>query len=425
MTAATWAAVHVGDTVRGADGRDWAVTDRVPGLTWLGSGVSDAVFGLRLGDRAVTTRRGLHEPVALVGYTDRGEMFAAAEAFIDAGLNPELLGETVTAATVDQFTTPSQPVKHDRYGRYLLPDPETGKERAWTRVTTVARTLADEYGLTQWKLRQVAKGLALRPDLIAGAAAADPEADKGTLNEIAEQAMERAGSSSGRNLGTALHTFTHRLNRGGPLPPDEVPQALHKDLYAYQEALRSHGLAVRPDCMERVVILPELGVAGRFDCVVSQPAGVTKAAPLSILDLKTAKDVSYSWLEIAIQEAFYTRAPLIWNESTQQYDPMPAVDRDRGLVLHLPVGKAHAQIYGVNLVRGWACAELAMGVRAARSEAKSLAWLVQPEPADLLRHNVSRATREDLARLWELHHPRGEWTEEIHTLATARLAELS
>src|SRR5690606_2671448 len=43
--------------------------------------------------------------------------------------------------------------KRDRYGRYLIPDPATGKERAWMRATTLADTLDDRYNLELWKLR--------------------------------------------------------------------------------------------------------------------------------------------------------------------------------------------------------------------------------------------------------------------------------
>jgi hypothetical protein len=333
--------------------------------------------------------------------------------------------------TADPFTAPAAPaggaIKRDRFGRYLLPDPVTGKERAWTRATTVARTLADEYHLTLWKMRQVAKGMALRPDLVAGAAAADPEADKGTLNDIAEKAMEAAGSSVGGTLGTALHSFTARLDsEGGYIESLGAPIALHGDLVEYVGTVERHRLRTQPEYVERVVILPDLGIAGTFDRIFGQPPGQTKAAPLAIGDLKTGKSIDYSALEIAIQLAIYANAPLIWNPATGSYEPMPDdVCKARGLVVHLPVGKAHGLVYGIDLIKGWRYAQLALQVRAARSEAKSLIWLVDPEPADLALHRVSRApNRAELARLWEQLHPKGLWTEEVMAAATARLAEL-
>jgi hypothetical protein len=136
--------------------------------------------------------------VAKTDHTALGR--GSVNTLLNAGLMPELLEDKTMT---DPFAAPAalaEP-KHDRYGRYLLPDPQTGKEQAWTRVSTVARTLADEYGLTQWKLRMAAKGIALRPDLIAAAAAADVDADKKRLDEIAESAMERAGAGAGRQPG--------------------------------------------------------------------------------------------------------------------------------------------------------------------------------------------------------------------------------
>ena len=273
----------------------------------------------------------------------------------------------------------------------------------------------------------VAKGIELRPDLIASAVAADPNTDKSTLDEIAEKAMERAGSSTGAMLGTALHSFVQRLDRGEPAASLGAPAPLDRDLATYLATLRDHGLRTSSEWTERVVVCPELGIAGRLDRLVGQRPGMTHAAPLAVLDLKTGKDLSYAWLEIAIQLAIYARAPLACNPTTGAYEPMPAdIDRDRALVLHLPVGKGAGQVYGVDIAKGWAAAQLAMAVRAARTEAKSLAWLVQPTPTQLALHSVSRAgSQQELAELWERLHPRGLWTEEVHVAAQLRMQEIT
>lgn len=425
----TWGQVCAGDTVRGADQRTWTVIETVRGCTWLGSGKTDMHLILRLDGRRVTVRRGAHEPVDIVSRADHSDL-AAAYAVLASQFTLTVLEDTLSTATADPFTPPAgapgQSVKRDRFGRYLLPDPVTGKERAWTRATTVARTLADEYHLTLWKMRQVAKGLALRPDLVAGAAAADPEADKGTLNEIAEKAMERAGSSAGATMGTALHSFAERLDRGEALDAIGAPPPLDADLREYAATLKRHRLTVRREYVERIAVLPELGIAGTFDRIVGQPAGQSKAKPLAVLDLKTAKSVDYSMLEIAIQLALYAHAPLMWDPAAGRFEPMPAgVDRERALVLHLPVGKAHGQVYGVNIIEGWEYAQLALKVREARSRGKGMGWLVDPDPADLALLRVTRAAdRAELARLWEQLQPQGLWTEEVNAAATDRLREL-
>lgn len=421
----TWGEVHAGDVVRGADQRGWTVTGVQRGAAWLGSGRREVHLTLRLDDRTAEVRRGVAEPVDITTRADHRDTAAACAALIEHGLTATILEETLS----DPFTTPAAPktaaVRHDRFGRYVLPDPDTGKERSWTRATTVARTLADEYHLTRWKMRQVAKGMALRPDLVAGAAAADPEADKSTLDDIADKAMERAGGSAGSTVGTALHAFAQRINLGEPLASLGAPAPLDADLREYVDTLARHHLRVRGELTERVIVVPALGIAGKLDAIVEQPTGVTKSAPLAVMDLKTAKSIDYSLLEIAIQLAIYSRAAALWDPARGEYEPMPAVDQERALVLHLPVGKAHGQIYGLNIAQGWEYTQLAGQVRAARSGAKNLGWLVGPEPADLALHRVRRAADQaELARLWDLLHPKGLWTEEVNAAAATRFDEL-
>lgn len=428
MSGATWGQVHVGDTVRGADQRAWEVVGRCVAETWVLSG-QRAAFLLRRGERTASIKRALSAPVDMISRADHSAEAAAIAALIEQSISFDVLEEHVTQ-TADPFTpastapgTAEAQIKRDRFGRYLLPDPVTGDEQAWTRASTVARTLADEYNLARWGERMVAKGVAIRPDLVAGAAAAHSDRDKSTLDGIAKQAKDAAEASSGANFGTALHSFTERYDRGESLAALTAPTPLDADLRAYAEAMRTHGLKSRH--IERVVVVPELGVAGKFDRLVEQPPGATKADALAVLDLKTAKSVDYGWLEMSIQLAIYSRAAFIWDPATGTYEPMPAVDQARALVLHLPVGKATAQLYGVNIAKGWEYAQIAIAVRAARSSAKQLAWLVEPDPEALLLHRVARAVdRAELGALWEHHAPAGEWTETVHAAAGLRLAEI-
>ena len=470
--AMTWGRIHVGDTVRGADGRVWVVCERVAGPSWVLAGET-ARFVLRLGDRAVAVTRRADEPVAVVEVANHRAEAVAYGALTDAGLVVEVLEETTVSDTTEDLqgvadhpsgvptaaelgayagvldvvkpaglgdrpltpaerpdvaTLPSAPAqrnaepRRDRWGRYLLPDPITDKERAWTRVSTVARTLADEYHLARWGERMVAKGLALRPDLIAGAAAADVDADKGTLDSIAKQAKERAGSTAGANMGTAFHTFAQRLDGGEPLAALGAPAPLDADLTAYVDMLTAAKLIVVPAYMERIVVLPELGIAGTLDRLMAHRTG--KDLPLSVLDLKSGKTVDFGWLEYAIQQALYARAAFMWDAATGAYHTMPPVNQDRALIAHVPIGKAKAQLYGVNIIEGWRLAQVAIQVREARTAASKglLSWLVEPDDkAALALHNVSRAaSRDELAALWDRLHPAGLWTDEVNAAAASR-----
>src|SRR6266566_3631546 len=133
---------------------------------------------------------------------------------------------------------PEPPV--DRWNRYRIPDPVTSKERSWTRVSTWARAVADEFNLQQWAERHVALGLALRGDLllhVAALAALDQEnlENKKKLQELCEQAKNYAKAKFGANVGSGLHGFTEALDSGRKV--EYIPEPWDKDIAAYQQAM--------------------------------------------------------------------------------------------------------------------------------------------------------------------------------------------
>lgn len=276
----------------------------------------------------------------------------------------------------DLFDTPQQSApgkdegEFDRWGRYVIPHPETGKKTSWTRATTYAKSISDTYALGQWMLRMAVKGVATRPDLYA-LAASTPIDDKDALNRIAEDAKEAAAAKAGANLGTALHTFTEQLDRG---EKPTVPEPWARDVEAYRTTLAAAGIRIDPKLMERKVVVPQVGVAGTFDRIVDW------AGLLRIGDLKTGKDLSFGWLEIAVQLALYSRATHIWNPVTRTFEPMPPVDQQTALVFHLPVGKAVCTVYEVDIAAGWEAARLCGQVREWRKR-KDLAKTISTAPS--------------------------------------------
>lgn len=249
--------------------------------------------------------------------------------------------------------------KKNQWGQPLIPDPTTGEEKAWVRVTTVAGTMDDKNGLLNWTGVMVAGGGILRPDIAGKIAARWPLTDdnKAEMYTLAEELKEAGGASVGRNLGDTLHEMVRRRNQGEtfkPMPPWDA------DLRAFEGLLETAGLTVHPELVERTVVLPELGVAGSFDLLV----GVVKAGgELCVADLKTGKLGSYSWGSIAVQLALYSRAEHIYDWDTGKFTPMPPVNQRRGLIIHLPAGTATATLHVVDLVAGWEAAQLAMAVR--------------------------------------------------------------
>lgn len=264
--------------------------------------------------------------------------------------------------------------KRDRWGRYVIPHPDTGKEVGWTRATTWAKTCSDTFGLTKWELRMAALGLAKRPDLVAQAATvidADDKDAKRLLDRLAADAKEAAGASTRANLGTALHSMTELIDAGTAY---EAPELYRADLDAYKTAT-AH-LGIDPNHIERIVTVPELLVAGTFDRLV------THEGRLYVADLKTGRDLSYSWGEIAIQLALYAHAQTMWNAETGQHEPMPTVDQNLALVFHLPVGEGVCTIHTVDIAAGWEMAQTCGTVRAWRKR-KGLATLLDTVTADL------------------------------------------
>lgn len=297
--------------------------------------------------------------------------------------------------TSDLFESPAQPrpePKRDRWGRYVLPHPHTGKSQSWQRVTTFARTAADGFGLEQWKLRMALKGAALRPDLVALAASLDVRTDAKRLNQLADQAREAAGGSSAANLGTAIHALTESVDlaRDKQTALDSVPEAQRPDVAAYLDCLDGHGIVAVPELVERITCVPGYDVAGTLDRVlrITRDARLTlksgrlvqlHAGDRTIGDVKTGRDLSHSEGEIAVQLHSYAEGVNeagVWDHE-KGWQSIPRVRDDVAFVMHVPAGSGSCTLYVVDLAMGREAAELCVKVREGR---KVKGFLTEYEP---------------------------------------------
>lgn len=303
-------------------------------------------------------------------------------------------------------------IKRDRWGRYLLPDPVTGEERSWQRVTTFVKILADTYNLERWRMRKAGRGLAMRPDLVAlVAGVSDPDSRDGkrTIEEAVDAAIETAGGSAAANIGTAIHALTDTLDRGDtPAPP--TPEIAER-LDTYAAAMKAHGLEPVPEWIERVIVNTALEVGGTADRFVCCADGKVRVA-----DLKTGTSVDFGQLEYAMQLAAYANADGLYNG--HGYDPMPdELDTSIGYIIHLPAAGGDCVIHEVDLTYGLEAARLAVEVRAARRRKGLLRALAAgPCPADPDRRLevLRRCRRLDVERRESM---KAQWPEGVPGLA--------
>src|SRR5688572_11150416 len=280
----------------------------------------------------------------------------------------------------------------DQWGRYLLPNPATGlysdgrakatRRNGWTRATTFAKAAADTFALTRYDERLTLVGATLRPDVVALAHGKQVREDAKELNQLVLQIKDAAGAKVAANHGTAVHSFTERIDAGLMKAP-EVPEAYRPMVVAYREKLKEAGLEVVPGLIERTTFVNRWnGLCGTLDRVLyHRPSGT-----YLIGDVKTGRDLSYGRMEIAVQLALYAHGVnehgvYDWNQGEWQpagsYGDsvetgtwqVPKVRTDYGVVMHLPIqGDDAGQCFlkRMNLASRWEVSQVCGDVLASR-----------------------------------------------------------
>ena len=258
-------------------------------------------------------------------------------------------------------TAPGDNARRDRWGRYLVVPPGGGKPTGYTRATTVAKALDDTSNLMAWSNRMTALGLAQRPDLLALVQAADPD-DRDELNKVCERAKEAGGATARRDLGTALHTMVEKAHAD---PEWKVPDAYAADVAAVQAAIAAAGYEVVDGMSEVMVVLDRHTIAGTSDLTLRRRS----TGVLRIADIKTGASVNYGALAWAIQLSVYAQADARYVQgsardgSQDQRLPMPEVDRDTALILHVQPGSGVCDVHELDIAAGAEALEVSMAVR--------------------------------------------------------------
>jgi hypothetical protein len=336
-------------------------------------------------------------------------------------------------------------VSRDRWGRYLFPDPVTGEEVPYTRVTTLAKALDDTYFLDQWKQRQVAKGLAERHDLYT-LACATPIEDKKTLNGICKDAMNTLPSRA--NLGTAVHAATENADRGEPY---NLPEEYRADVRAYQQCLLDWGLEPVREYIECVLAFDRFRVGGTADRFLrvtefgaqkinertreegfaAGTVTLLQAGDLIVGDVKTGGSVDFGGSAMPIQLASYANAERIIDPLTNTASPAPEVNEHVGIIFHMPAGEGFCRPYladldeglvGVSLAREVLDWQEASNVRK-QTRLKAMGPKIRAGGEESLEAMIDRVTsREELRTLYTAEQHR--FTSEHVQYGRSRMEEL-
>lgn len=336
-----------------------------------------------------------------------------------------------------------KPVERDRWGKPLIHPVGGGTAVAYKRVTSFVSVIEDTFQLEKWKMRQVAIGLAKRPDIMLGIKALDdPNGDKDqkrSLNRFCEQATEAAEASSSATKGTAVHSFTEMIDRGQALPPglDEVTLAM---LEAYREATKD----LKFTFIEQFLVNDKLKAAGTADRFAKVPG----KAELIVADLKTMGSLDFGYLKIAMQMALYAHS-YIYDPDTYERKMVGSagVDTLRGLIIWLPMAntldEVKCELHWVDLEEGWKGVLVAKqihelrklkkgdltqpfagkpGVTSIRTERKEAGVALEWSRLELIERIKAAPTADMIRDLWTEHQT--AWDDDLTEIAKVAISEL-
>lgn len=224
--------------------------------------------------------------------------------------------------TVDRAEFVEDLLPRDQWDRPKIKLPN-GKEEGYVRVSTMAETLSDSYGLNRWQQANVVKGLARRPDLVNSARVATSNKE---IYEIVDLAGTLGENDVAARNGSTMHRLTERVDQGLPLPPG-LPDNVLAMLAKYEEAMQQWELLDA----EIFVINDKIKVGGSYDKRVQHKVTGRKL----LADLKTGQNLNYFALKTSMQVAMYDSGKVYDLDGERHpLDVDPA--HEQGILIHLP-----------------------------------------------------------------------------------------
>lgn len=254
-------------------------------------------------------------------------------------------------------------------GRYKFVDPFGNQVSAMT-ASNYGFPLADQYGLNKWKMRELVKGIAARPDLYHMVSTMDA-GDVGKIDEVIDTALAVAGTSAKANTGTAIHGALQLSDQG-----ESYPEWAEPYVQSYRAELLRYGLRV--GLIEADVYSPGLGARGRLDRTFIESDGGHVLG-----DVKSTGHLELQAHEISVQMAVYQSATHYrddkgaWHAIPRGKHPLRD---DYAIIVHVDQEHATVSLYRLDLWIGKRGANLAEQVRQWRKSGPVLLPYVPPDP---------------------------------------------
>jgi hypothetical protein len=273
---------------------------------------------------------------------------------------------------VDDYETPQKPDFRRANGAPMVII--DGKNVRLSRPSSWGKVLDDENALTNWKIDRACEGVANDPALQARFAAVK-EGDRQEFKKLRELAINAGRGDRAADIGTALHAMSERWE--DPADDFKPPELYAKSLRVYSETLETFGLV--SDMMEYTVVSRKWGAAGTADRLyrttkpLMTPDGeMHPAGTLFVGDLKTGAKLDFSLPGYTVQMAIYADGEL-YDVVSDEFLPTPPINRDWGILVHLPAGETYCQIIWCDLGVGEHGALLVQQVKEWRRSWKNVA----------------------------------------------------
>ncbi|ADG97334.1 hypothetical protein Srot_0857 [Segniliparus rotundus DSM 44985] len=231
--------------------------------------------------------------------------------------------------------TTSRPVPRDSRGRLLVLPPHAEKPVVYQRASRFVAALSDAYPWSMRQRRQVASGLAARPDLVFEAAAADPR-NRAELDKICDRAIEAADPNMTAVRGAALRKLVSRIDLGKH--SGRVPEAHRADLEAYVRRTALFQILA----VQQLRVQDELRVAGSADRVIRWDDGCYVATVHTGI-------LEHDLLRIVMKLALFANSVPYDPETGARTPDDGLIDQDNALIIHLPPGEGLCNLYWADI----------------------------------------------------------------------------